>query len=141
MLGLAGVTAIATSAAAVTLNTVAPGTPPSVALILDVHVDNPLARPRDALAVETVATAGLSDAQVRPRCLAVIAVITGATAVATLAGSIVAAASFGEAQVTWPLRSCVVLSEKVPVAVNCRVSPWATLGLAGVTAIATSARA
>ena len=40
-----------------------------------------------------------------------------------------------EAQVTWLVRFCVELSEKVPVAVNCWVSPLAMLGLAGVTAI------
>ena len=40
-----------------------------------------------------------------------------------------------EAQVTWLVRFCVELSEKVPVAVNCSVAPLAMLGLAGVTAI------
>ena len=40
-----------------------------------------------------------------------------------------------EAQVTWLVRSWVELSENVPVAVNCSVSPLGTLGLAGVTAI------
>ena len=40
-----------------------------------------------------------------------------------------------EAQVTWLVRSSVELSDKVPVAVNCSVSPVARLGLAGVTAI------
>ena len=47
----------------------------------------------------------------------------------------VATAVVAEAQVTWLVRSCVELSEKVPVAVNCWVSPLAMLGLAGVTAI------
>src|SRR5205809_431405 len=40
-----------------------------------------------------------------------------------------------ELQVTWVVRSCVVVSLEVPVAVNCRVSPSGRLGLAGVTAI------
>ena len=48
---------------------------------------------------------------------------------------IVATEVVAEAQVTWLVRFCVELSEKVPVAVNCSVSPLATLGLAGVTAI------
>ena len=45
-----------------------------------------------------------------------------------------------DAQVTWLVRSSVELSEKVPVAVNCSVSPAGTLGLAGVTAIDWRAR-
>lgn len=49
-----------------------------------------------------------------------------------------AAVGFDEAQVTEPVKSCVLLSEKVPVALNCRVSPAATEPLAGVTAIETS---
>ena len=48
---------------------------------------------------------------------------------------IVATEVVAEAQVTWLVRSWVELSEKVPVAVNCSVSPLGTLGLAGVTAI------
>ena len=47
----------------------------------------------------------------------------------------VATEVFAEAQVTWVVRSCVELSEYVPVAVNCWVSPTGTFGLAGVTAI------
>ena len=54
---------------------------------------------------------------------------------------IVATEVVAEAQVTWLVRSCVELSEKVPVAVNCSVSPLATLGFAGVTAIDWSAAA
>ena len=46
-----------------------------------------------------------------------------------------------EAQVTTEVRSWVVLSVKVPVAVNCSVSPLAMLGLGGVTAIDTSVAA
>src|SRR5207247_9047036 len=48
---------------------------------------------------------------------------------------IVATAVLDELQVTWVVRSCVVLSLKVPVAVNCRVVPFAMLGFVGVTAI------
>ena len=48
---------------------------------------------------------------------------------------IVATEVVAEAQVTWLVRSSVELSESVPVAVNCSVSPLATLGSAGVTAI------
>ena len=58
-----------------------------------------------------------------------------ATGVARPAASMVATDVFADAQVTWPVRSCVELSEKVPVAVNGSVSPLGTLGLAGVTAI------
>ena len=65
---------------AVTVSTVEPVTPPSVALIVDVPVATPVARP----AAVIVATAGVADAQV-----------------------------------TWLVRFCVELSEKVPVAVNC----------------------
>jgi hypothetical protein len=43
-----------------------------------------------------------------------------------------------EFQVTEAVRSCVVLSENVPVAMNCRVVPLAILGLVGVTVIDTS---
>ncbi len=48
---------------------------------------------------------------------------------------IVATDVVAEAHVTWLVRSCVELSEYVPVAVNCSVRPLAMLGLAGVTAI------
>ena len=57
------------------------------------------------------------------------------TPVAIPAALIVATVVVAEAQVTWLVRSCVDASEKVPVAVNCCVSPLATLGLAGVRAI------
>src|SRR5439155_20209435 len=48
---------------------------------------------------------------------------------------ILATAVVDELQVTWAVRSCAVLSLKVPVAVNCRVVPFAMLGFVGVTAI------
>jgi hypothetical protein len=41
-------------------------------------------------------------------------------------------------QVADAVRSCLVLSEKIPVAVNCFVVPIAMLGLAGVTSIEAS---
>jgi hypothetical protein len=50
---------------------------------------------------------------------------------------IVATAVFDELQVTDVVRTCVVLFEYVPVAVNCCVVPLAMLGLDGVTAIDT----
>ena len=43
-----------------------------------------------------------------------------------------------ELQVTAAVRSCVVLSENIPVAVSCCTVPLAMLGLVGVTVIATS---
>ena len=54
---------------------------------------------------------------------------------ASPAALIVATEVVADAQVTWPVRSWVELSEKVPVAVNCCGLPLGTLGLAGVTAI------
>ncbi len=45
---------------------------------------------------------------------------------------IVATPVFDELQTTEAVRFCVVLSEYVPVAVNCRVDPLAMLGLVGV---------
>jgi hypothetical protein len=44
---------------------------------------------------------------------------------------------FEDAQVRSPLKFWVVLSEKVPVAVNCWLVPAATLGIGGVRAIET----
>src|SRR4051812_44397042 len=58
-----------------------------------------------------------------------------ATAVARPPAVMVAAAGVADTQVTWPVRSSVVLSVSVPVAVNCCASPFGTLGLSGVTAI------
>ena len=96
MLGLAGVTAIDWRVAAVTVSTVEPVTPLSVAEIVEVPAATPVASP---------------------------AALTVATAVSA------------EAHVTWLVMFCVVLSENVPVAVNCSVVPVTMLGLAGVTAI------
>src|SRR5256712_13611321 len=70
---------------------------------------------------------------------AMIMVVPSATDVARpfdpLALLIVATPGLDELQVTWVVRSCVVLSLKVPVAVNCWFVPCAMLGSAGVTAI------
>ena len=60
MLGLAGVTAMVWRAAAVTVSTVEPLTPPRVALIEDVPVPTPLANP----VAEMVATEVVAEAQV-----------------------------------------------------------------------------
>ncbi len=49
----------------------------------------------------------------------------------------VATAGLLEAQVTCVVRFCVELSEKIPVAVNCWLTPLGVLGLAGVTWIDT----
>lgn len=59
------------------------------------------------------------------------------TLVARPAALIVATLVLDEAHATDPLMSCVVLSEKAPVAVNCSVWPIATDGFVGVTAIVT----
>src|SRR5204863_8149059 len=48
---------------------------------------------------------------------------------------ILTATGLDELQVTWVVRSCIVLSLKVPVAVNCCFVPFAMLGFVGVTAI------
>jgi hypothetical protein len=58
-----------------------------------------------------------------------------ATAVAKPVALIVATAVVAEAHVAVLVRFCVLPSLKVPVAVNCCVRPFATEGLAGVTAI------
>ncbi len=70
--------------------------------------------------------------------VAVIAVVPTSTDVARPALLIVATSGLDELQVTCVVRFCVVLSEKVPVAVNCCVVPLAMLGFAGVTAMDTS---
>jgi hypothetical protein len=54
---------------------------------------------------------------------------------------IVATVVVTELQVAVLVKFCVELSEKVPVAVNCSVAPFAIEGFAGVTAIDTSVAA
>jgi hypothetical protein len=61
-----------------------------------------------------------------------------ATPVANPLALIVATAVVCDVQVTDPVKFCVELSEKVPVAVNCSVLPFTIEGLAGVTATDTS---
>jgi len=101
--GLAGVTAIDTSVAAVTVN-VSGGlvTPLNAAVICDVPTPAPVATPAEVI----VATVVVPDTHV-----------------------------------AWLVKFCVLVSEYVPVAVNCSVVPFAIDGLTGVTAIDTSAAA
>jgi hypothetical protein len=66
-------------------------------------------------------------------------VVPVARVVARPPAAMVAVAVLDDAQVTEAVRFCVELSVYVPVAVNCCVRPFATLGLAGVTAMETSA--
>jgi hypothetical protein len=68
-------------------------------------------------------------------------VVPVATAVARPPAAMVAVAVLDDAQVAEAVRFCVVPSVYVPVAVNCCVSPFATLGFAGVTAMDVSAAA
>jgi hypothetical protein len=70
--------------------------------------------------------------------VAVMVVVPGATAVASPAALIVAAAGVLEAHVTLAVSFCVVPSLNVPVAVNCCVVPAASEGFVGVTAIDTN---
>jgi hypothetical protein len=58
-----------------------------------------------------------------------------ATTVARPPLDMVATNVVADAQVTDAVRFCVLLSLKVPVAVNCSVKPFATVGFAGVTAM------
>ena len=69
--------------------------------------------------------------------VALIEEVPTATPVASPLAVIVADAGVAELQVTLEVRFCVVPLLKVPVAVNCCVSPAAMDGLAGVTAMET----
>jgi len=75
----------------------------------------------------------------------VIVVVPAVTAAASpfepVALLIVATLVLDELQVAEAVKSCVVLFENVPVAVNCRVVPFAIEGLIGVTAIDASVAA
>lgn len=102
MLELAGVTAIDTSVAEVTVSVVEPVIPLNAAVMVVVPGDTDAAFPLEPAALLIVAT------------------------------------DVAEDHVTDAVRSCVVLSEKVPVAVNCWVVPTAILGFVGVTAMDTS---
>jgi len=104
--GAVGVTAIDTSAAAVTVTVVDPLIVPEVAVIVAVPSPTLVASPVVCPAMLIVATVGVS-----------------------------------ELHCTVPVMFCVLPSVYVPVAVNCCVSPSGSTGIAGVTAIDTSAAA
>ena len=75
---------------------------------------------------------------VEPVEVATIWVVPGASAMACPAASTVATAGLVEAQVTAPVRSPVLLSLKVPVAVNCWVWVGFSWAAAGLTAMEVS---
>ncbi len=85
-----------------------------------------------SVAAVTVST---STGEVTPLRLAVMLLVPTATPVANPAAVMVAAAVFDEFQVTCAVTFAVEVSLYVPVAVNCCVNPFASVGLAGVTAI------
>ena len=182
--GFTGVTAMLCNVAAVTVSTVEPLTPPSVALMLDVPTATPWARP---VVAPIVAVPGIADAQltepvmtavvaseyvpVATNCWVAPAAIDGLAGVTAMlcrlaavtlrtveplmrpsvalmldvpaatpwarpvVAPIVATEPVADAQLTEPVRSAVVASEYVPVAVNCWVAPATIDGLAGVTAM------
>jgi hypothetical protein len=99
---VAGVTAIDTSTAGVTVSAAVPEMAPDVAVIVAAPVATPVARPCEPDAFDTVA------------------------------------APVDDDHVTVVVRFCVLRSEYVPVAVNCRVWPVATDAAEGLTAIDTS---
>ena len=100
---MAGVTAMDTSVAELTVRAVEPEMLPEVAVIVAVPAATGVASPKEPVVLLIVATN-----------------------------------VFDELHVTDVVIFCVLLSEKVPVAVNCSVVPRAILGLAGVTAMDTS---
>ena len=137
MEGLAGVTAIETSCAAVTVMVAEPTMLPEVAVAVIMVIPTPtaVARPCDPVVLEIVAMEGLvgvtaidtnwaavtvrvSLGLVMPPWEAVMPVVPAATPVASPVLLMVATAVFEEVQVT-PERTWVELSLKVPVAVNC----------------------
>ena len=88
--------------------------------------------------VGTVAvTVSVVDPLIAPEA-ALIVLVPAATPVANPPAVIVATVVVCELQVTEPVKFCVELSEKVPVAVNCSVALFAIEGFIGVTAIDTS---
>jgi hypothetical protein len=186
--GFAGVTAIDTSVAAVTVKVVDPVIPPETALIWLVPVATPVANPPEAIVATVVVTelhvavpvkfcvelsenvpvavnccfvpfaiegfAGVTAIDtnvaavtvkvvdpVMPPETALITLVPVATPVANPPAVIVATVVIAELQVAVPVKFCVELSEKVPVAVNCSVAPSPIEGFAGVTAIDTSVAA
>ena len=81
-------------------------------------------------------TARVADPDTVPD-VTVIVVVPAATDVAKPPALIVATPVLDEAQVDVDVRSCVVLSENVPVTTNCCVVPFAMLGFTGVIAMDT----
>jgi len=89
----------------------------------------------DVVLIVTVAcTVKLALPETEP-LVAVIVVVPAATAVASPDAFMVATAVFEDDHVTWLVMFWVLLSEYVPVAVNCWVAPATIEGFAGVTAI------
>ena len=85
---------------------------------------------------DRLSTAAVTVSKVEPLTLPSLALMVEVpvrTAVATPCDpevfEMVATEVVAEAQVTWVVRSCVELSEYVPVAVNCSVNPTGTLGV------------
>jgi hypothetical protein len=183
--GFAGVTAIDTNVADVTVRIVEPLMPADVASILLVPAATAVAKPPAAI-VATVVVTELQVAVLVKFCVELsenvpVAVncsvlpfaiegFAGVTAIDTSVGAVtvrfvdpstapeaaciwlapvatpvakppavmVTTLVVCEVQVTEPVKFCVELSEKVPVAVNCSVLPLAIEGFAGVTATDTS---
>jgi hypothetical protein len=183
--GFAGVTAIDTSVAEVTVRTVDPVTAPEAACILLIPAATPVANPPTVI-VATLVVCELQLAVLVKFCVElsekvpvavncfvvpfVIEGLAGVTAIDTSVGAVTVnsvvpstapeAASILLIPVATPVANppavivttpvvcevhvavlvkfCVELSEKVPVAVNCSVVPFAIEGFAGVTATDTS---
>jgi hypothetical protein len=89
-----------------------------------------------------VTVAGVTVSVVEPLTVPEVAFISELPVLTPLASPvpapIVATAGVAELHVTLLVRFCVLLSENVPVAVNCSVVPLTIDGLVGVTAIDTS---
>ena len=83
----------------------------------------------------------MSAGLVTPLNAAVICELPTPAPVAKPAAVIIATDVVPDAHVAWLVRFCVLVSEYVPVAVNCSVVPFAIDGLTGVTAIDTSVAA
>ena len=86
-------------------------------------------------------TVSVSPGLVTPLKAAVICVVPVPTPVASPALVIVATVGVPEVHVAWLVKSSVLLSVYVPVALNCWLSPFAIDGLTGVTAIDTNVAA
>jgi hypothetical protein len=75
-----------------------------------------------------------ADPEIFPAAALIVAV-PAAVAVVRPVVSMAATAEAEDVQVTDAVKSCELLSENTPVAVNCCVVPVATVGVAGVTAM------